>query len=85
MKRVVKSTLAAECLAELEGAEMAFLFRSIPCHILQLSSESQVLSIFCVTDNWSLFDSVQSTKTLTGKRLKMDICILRGIMYKKET
>ena len=24
MKRVVKSTLAAECLAELEGAEMAF-------------------------------------------------------------
>ena len=37
VKRVVKSTLAAECFAELEGAEMAFVIRSVLCDILQLS------------------------------------------------
>ena len=83
LKSVVKGTLAAECLAELEGAEMAFLIRSVLCDILQLSSEGQVLPIFCVTDNRSLFDSVHSTKTLTDKRLKMAICILREMLYKK--
>ena len=34
LKRVVKSTLAAECLAEVGGAEMAFLIRSVLCDIL---------------------------------------------------
>ena len=73
VKRLVKSTLnlAAGCLAELEGAEMASLIRSVLCDILQLPSESEVLPIFCVTDNKSLFDSVHSTKTLTDKRLKI--------------
>ena len=42
VKRVVKSTLVAEYLVEAEGAEMAFLIRSVLCDILQLSSESQV-------------------------------------------
>ena len=54
------------------------------CDILQLPSESQVLPVFCVTDNWSLFDSVYSKKTLADKRLKMDIGILREMLYKKE-
>ena len=45
MKKVVKSTLAAECLAELEGAEMAFLIVSVSCDTLQLSSESQVFGL----------------------------------------
>ena len=58
MKRVVKSTLAAECLTELEWAEVAFFIKSVLCDILQLSSESQVLPIFRVTDNQSSFDSV---------------------------
>ena len=84
MKRVVKSTLADECLAELEGAQMVFLIRSVLCDTLQLSSESQVLPIFCVTDSRSLFDSVHSMKPLTDKRLKMDICTLREMLYKKE-
>ena len=70
----------AECLTELEGAEMGFLIRFVLCDILQLSSESQVLPVFCVTDN----RSVHSTKTLTDKRLKMDICIWREMLHKKE-
>ena len=48
MKRIIKSTLAAECSAELEGAEMAFSIRYVLCDILQLSSESQVWRTFCV-------------------------------------
>ena len=84
VKIVVKSTLAADCLAELKGAEMVFLIRSVLCDILQLSSENQVLPVFCVTDNRSLFGSVHSTKTLTDKRLKIDSCILREMLYKKE-
>ena len=63
---------------------MAFFIKSVLCDILQLSSEGQVLPIFRVTDNQSLFDSVRSTKTLTDKRLKIDVCILREMLYKKE-
>ena len=46
--------------------------------------ESRLFPINCYTDNKSLLDSVYSTKTLKEKRLKIDVCIIREMLEKKE-
>ena len=84
IKRVVKSTLAAETMALLEGTESCFLIKSTLFEILILSNDSNILRITAITDNISLYDAVHSTKTIEGKRLKVDTCTLRDMMQKKE-
>ena len=64
IRRVVKSTLAAETLAMEEACEMAIMIRCIFCELLNLdNTDMDVLKIKCKTDNKSLVDSVYSTKT----------------------
>ena len=83
IKRVVKSTLAAETMALLEGTECCFLIKSTLLRILGLSNDTN-LRIKAITDNKSLYDAVHSTKTVEDKRLKVDICALRDMMQRKE-
>lgn len=80
IRRVVKSTLAAETLSLLECAESAFMLRSLLTEILLIPE----IPIICVTDNKSLHDCAYSTKTTTDKRLKVDICIIRNMLLKQE-
>ena len=84
IKRVVKSTLAAETMALLEGTECCFLIKSTLLGILGLSNDTNLLRIKAITDNKSLYDAVHSTKTIEDKRLKVDICALRDMMQRKE-
>ena len=74
---VVKSTLAAECLALEESAETCFLIGSLLTELLHC--EHKEIPIECVTDNQSLFETVYSTKNIQDKRLKVDIAILRNM------
>ncbi|GAB1607207.1 hypothetical protein Ahia01_001004000 [Argonauta hians] len=60
LKRVVKSTLSAETMALMEGAEQF------------------------MTDSKSLKDCLSTSKTLEDKRLKVDICVVRDYVKKKE-
>ena len=74
-KRVVKSTLAAET---------CFMMKSFLCELLKKKISNKVLPIKCYTDNKSLVDSIFSTKTVTEKQLKIDICIILDIFKENE-
>ena len=91
IKRVVKSTIAAETLALLEGAEHAFALSSFLREITgcRFSKEKEVIvdgkfPITIRTDNRSLEQSVKSTNSLEDKRLEMDVAIIREMLDKKE-
>ena len=79
LKRVVKSTLSAETMALMEGAEQCFLLKTILKEILNLD-----LPIIAFTDSKSLKDCLYTSKTLEDKRLKVDICVLRDYLRQKE-
>ena len=83
-KRVVKSTLAAETLALEHALETCFMMKSFLCELLKKKISNKVLPIKCYTDNKSLVDSIFSTKTVTEKQLKIDICIILDIFKENE-
>ena len=82
IKRVVKSTLAAETLSMVEAAEMAYLMSCLIGEII--FGTKTVLLITCYTDNKSLYESVNSTKNVIDKRLRVDIAILREMQVRAE-
>ena len=72
IKRIVRSALAAECLALQDGVEAAYLIREM---IKELLGNS--LKIIAMTDSKSLFDAINSTKSVDDKRLRPDIAALK--------
>ena len=64
IRPVVKSTLAAECLALEEAAETCFWIRSLLTELLHC--EHKEIPTECVTDNQSLLETVYSTKKHPG-------------------
>ena len=83
IKWVVKSTLAAENLTLLEGVESSFMMKSFISEIYQLPSAASI-QITCVTDNQSLHGSAYSTKTITDRRLKVDMCVVKDMLQWSE-
>ena len=79
---VVKSTLAAECLAQVEAAEAYFLIKSQLAELLQASKEEIITE--CITDNQSLQNVCYSTKIIEVRRLRGGIIILREMLPKNE-
>ena len=63
LKRVVKSTLAAETLALEEALEASFMLKSLLCELFRLENNISNIPITCYTDNKSLVDTINSTKT----------------------
>ena len=84
LKRVVKSTLTAETLALQEVIEAAIMIKAMFLEILNVDAHNQILPIKCVTDSKSLHDAVYSTKTLTEKWLKIELCAIRESLEKQE-
>ena len=81
LRRVVKSTLSAETMALMEGVECSILLRAI---FKELVGQTNEIPIFGIIDSASLRDSLESSKTVQDKRLKIDICVLRDYLYNKE-
>ena len=84
LKRVVKSTLTAETLALQEVIEAAIMIKTMFLEILNVDAHNQILPIKCVNESNSLHDAVYSTKTLTEKRLKTELCGIRESLDKQE-
>ena len=84
IQRVVRSTLAAETLAMEEALEECFIIRSMLLEIYKRDAKSGLFPIHCYTDSKLLLESVHSTKTLKEKRLKVDVCVIREMLEKKE-
>ena len=63
LKGVVKSTLSAETLALEEALESSFMIKSLLCELLNKEMKSDLFQVYCYTDNKSLVDTINSTKT----------------------
>ena len=72
IKRIVRSALAAECLALQDGVDAAYLIRELIKEI-----KGVTLKITAMTDSKSLFDAINSTKSVEDKRLRPDIAALK--------
>ena len=81
VRRVARSTLAAETLAMADGSEAAL-------YVLELGSEANYIrapqEIIGFTDNRSLYDSVNTTSLISDRRLRVEISMLRQMQEKKE-
>ena len=80
IKRVVKSTLAAEMLSLSDGLEHAIYLRHV---ILELIGQKDI-PISAVVDNQSVVDSVYSTKAVEDKRLRIDVGSIKELLNRKE-
>ena len=68
IRRVVRSTLAGETLALVEGIDSALFIQNFWKEITL-----QQLPVFCFTDSKSLFDAVYSNHSVLEKSLRSDI------------
>ena len=79
VKRVVNSTLAAECLAAVEASDASIALSSLLSSML--GCPRFPISVLC--DNKSLVDNVHSSTAVDNKRLQIDISILRDDLHQK--
>ena len=79
IRRVVRSTLAAESLASVDGADAAFFMAKMIGEFLTKTPE-----VVCLTDSRSLFECAGSTKAVSDKRLRVEINALRQMINKDE-
>ncbi|XP_066911985.1 uncharacterized protein [Clytia hemisphaerica] len=80
IKRVVKSTLAAEMLALVEAAESCYWLQSILNEVLG----TEGCRIECYIDSQSLYNAANSTTSLSDKRLRVDVAIIREMLQNNE-
>ena len=80
LKRIAKSTMAAECQALSEGADV-FAIRGF---LRELMGSEINLPIVMRKDNNNLAQSAYSIKMVAYKRLQMDISLLREMLEKEE-
>ena len=75
IKRVVRSTLAAEMLSLEEGLEASVYYRQMLEDILGIKSKS--IQIEAYVDNKSIIEAILSTKMIEGKRLRVDVAAIQ--------
>ena len=74
VRRVVKSVMAAETLALVDGSESALWLKQMVMHMCPGNLD---IKIYCYTDSHQLYDAIHSTKAVSDKRLRIDIHILQ--------
>ena len=80
LRRIVKSTFAAETMALLEGAETAVYL----ANILREVTGCEKIPITCIVDNKSLVDALHSSNKIEDTRLRVDIAVLDDMISRKE-
>ena len=81
IRRIVRSTLAAETLAMSDAVDATMLVASTWCEFIGCDTMKPVE---CITDCHSLYDNVNSTKMCTEKRLRIDIAGLKEMQERGE-
>ena len=82
IKRVVRSTLAAETLSLLTCCDSAVYLKSLVESTLYNASPS--IPIECIIDNKSLYENIHSTKPALEQRLRVDIAAIREMVNLKQ-
>ena len=83
MKRVVRSTLAAETLSIVDRCETALYFLDV-VRSISMSGEDSCPDVINITDNKSLFNAVHSTKLTLDRRLRLDISAVREMCEREQ-
>ena len=78
IKRVVRSTLAAETLSLEEGLEAGFYYREMLENIFGL--EPRAIKIEAYVDNKSVIEAILSTRLVDDKRLRVDIAAIKELI-----
>ena len=81
VRRVVKSTLAAETLALLDAAEEGIYIAELLSELVGLDSPPIVK---CFVDNRSLVENLYSTKLVDDKLLRNHVAVLKDLLERKE-
>ena len=85
LRRVVKSTVAAETLILVEAAEACFWLANLLTEILFCKpNDAKNIKIEFYTYNHQLYDSVYSIRPIQDTRLQTEIELLREMIKKKE-
>ena len=74
IKRVVRSTIAAEALSLVEGIEDAIYLKHRFCELVVRRSD---IAIDVFVDNRDIVDAIYSTKSVDDKRLRIDVASLK--------
>ena len=74
----IYSTLAAECLAQLDAVNASFLIKSLLEELINCNNGIPGESII---DNKSLCEALYSTKCIEDKRLRVDVAIHRERLH----
>ena len=84
VRRLVKSTQAAETLATVDAAEACIYYRMFLIDLLNLKDVAETMPITCKTDNSGVYSSVYSSTQILDKRLRIEMAILRELLEKRE-
>lgn len=79
VKRVVRSTLAGETLAMSDGIDNAMFLAALFSELSKGDTE-HMPPIICVTDSHSLADALRSTKSVSEKRLRLEISSIKELI-----
>ena len=82
IKRVVRSTNAAEALSLQEGLECGFYYRKMIEDMLGISTKT--IPIIAYVDNKSVIEAVYSTKLVDDKRLWVNIAAISESLARNE-
>ena len=80
LKRVVKSSQAAETLAMVDTLEACVYYRKFLLELLCLVDEPDKIPIIGKTDNAGLYDSSYSDTQILDKRLRIEMAIIREML-----
>lgn len=82
IRRVVNSSLAAEALAASEAVDASYYLGQILSDILYKWSLQNKFPIVRNVHNKSLYDNVHSTKSVTDKRLRIDLAMIKQMIQR---
>lgn len=80
IRRVVRSTIAAETLALADAVDSAVYIAQLYAEITSGQLKSGLLPIECITDNHSLYDTLHSTNHVGEKRLRIEISGIKELI-----
>lgn len=83
IRRVVKSTQAAETLALVDLTEACIYNKTFLCEILRIDDLSKI-PIVCKTNNSGVHSATHSTNLILDKMLRVETAILREMQPKNE-
>ena len=82
IRRIARSTLAAECLALQDATDAAILISSLLSEMLYEGRKP--IKIIAKTDSKGLHSALYSTKAVQDKRLRVDIASLKEMLERQE-